>query len=131
MRAGRGPGTAGNGVSEDSEGPNSPNGLSEKVIRQDLWKNASVSILRPSVNVSVVTVRSVNDDLDPPRELYADVAFVWNDQGVVGVLEERADEGMDRLEIRDFLPEDPASRMKVGDDSWIRTTVERWLLGLA
>ncbi len=101
----------------------------EAGIRAGLWEKGQVTIARPAVNVCVVTVRSVNDDMDPPRELYADVAFVWNDAGVVGVLEERVDEGTDRLEKRDFLTEDPKSRFLVGEDAWVRRTVREWLLG--
>lgn len=97
-------------------------------IRTELWEKGQVTLGRPAVNVCVVTVRSVNDDMDPPRELYADVAFVWNDAGVVGVLEERVDEGTDRLETRDFLAEDPKSRFLVGEDAWVRRTVRDWLL---
>lgn len=115
-------------VRADGSEPPAPKRSEERRVREDLWRRGSVTLLRPSVNVCVVTVRSVNDDLDPPRELWADVAFVWNDRGVVGVLEERGDEGEDRLETRDFLLEDPKSRGLVGDDAWIRETVRRWLL---
>lgn len=101
----------------------------EARIREGLWDKGQVTIIRPAVNVCIVTVRSVNDDMDPPRELYADVAFVWNDAGVMGVLEERADEGTDRLETRDFLAENPRSRFTVGEDAWVRHTVRDWLVG--
>lgn len=109
---------------EDAEG-------GEEAVRRDLWDRASVTLLRPSVNACLVIVRSVNDDLDPPRELFADVAFVWNDEGVIGVLQERVDEGGDRLETRDFLTEDPRNRFWVGEDAWIRRTARDWLLRIA
>ncbi|MCL6594863.1 MAG: hypothetical protein K6V73_01460 [Firmicutes bacterium] len=101
----------------------------EAALRLRLLGRASFSLTRPSVNVAVCTVRAVEDDLDPPRGLWADAVLVANDAGVVAVVQERADEGEDRLAVVDLLARDRRARSAFGDDAWVRGWVRRYLAG--
>lgn len=100
----------------------------ERVIRARLVDKASIVLTRPTVNVVVCAVRAVEDDLDPPRGLWADYVLVGNDAGVVAVVSERDDEGEDRLEVVDVREREPRARAGVGEDAWVKAFVRGHLL---
>jgi hypothetical protein len=103
----------------------------DAAIRRRLVDKASMTLTRPTVNVAVCAVRAVEDDLDPPRGLWVDVVFVANDAGAVALVQEREDEGDDRLEVVDLAAADPAARARFGDDAWLKAFVRRRLGGPA
>ena len=98
----------------------------ERRLRADLMARSAASVVRPSANVAVVTLRALDGDREPPRALWVDVVLAANDAGARALVLERGDDGRDRLAAVDL---EPGARGRLSDDAWAVAAARALVLG--